>query len=188
MKNPHTFIAIVDSMVDLRVSDYNTPEIRVTIGVLDPKDGKPRNWGQSSHTEAGVFDAGGCFATLYAGTYGLYFSHYGPACSHADLQHYEHGIRALKTISKRLGEMWKTRGSAPDAAVELGQWLEACGVSRVFMRPEGERRDQWLTDGTWKELTIASLIAETRRHFPEAVEQRRLTAKDAARSPIIATA
>lgn len=175
---PNSEIAIVDKLELLKpsVNFGYCPEISVAIGRVDEKDGTPRNFSLGYETPKS--SNGGCFARIFAsdcgtGTNANIFSWYGPALSFPDLRQYQHGLRAIERIGKRLDGMYAERGASVDCADGIGRWLEACGVSAVYVRPEGERENQWLSRGEWRVLSIGEFVNLVRRNLycaPERVE------------------
>lgn len=180
MKKQNPQIAICHGINQLhpRESSFTSgrDEIRVTIGRLDDTDGKPRNFSLSSISPGSPesrISTGGCFARIWSAqpasyhvpgsTECNYFVAHGMEISHGDLPEYEHAIRALKLIAKRQAGQYETRGNATDAADAMGRWLEACGVTQVYLRPESGRNRQWLTDGEWQCLTLGVFVVQVRK-------------------------
>jgi len=58
-----------------------------------------------------------------------------------------------------------------DAADALGRWLEACGVSKVYLRPDGSN-EQWLSRGEWLVLTVGEFVNRVRRNLYVAPAQQ----------------
>lgn len=121
---------------------------------------------------------GGCFARVFRsdslGDVRNYFGHYGPEIFMGDLNSYAHGFRAMKMIEKNLEKMYQTRSSAKDCAEEMGRWLEAAGVTEVYIRPEDSKNEQWLHKGDWRILDIGRFIYEVRQCLTD--EVRRIAA------------
>ena len=169
MKTTQVLIGICNGKLEqLKPAAYNRNEIRVDIGTLDEKDGKPRNFLADSDTPRN--STGGCFARIFASEYGEgtganLFNHYGPACTWAHLEEYEHAVRALKRIQAAHKEFYATRGNAVDAAEEMGRFLEACGVKRVFMRPDDETNTGWMNKGEWLDLSVGDFVSRVRRNL-----------------------
>jgi hypothetical protein len=163
-------IALVDKLEKLAPVvgfNANTTEISVAIGKL-AEDGKPRNW--SIDYETPKTSVGGCFARIFATEFGEglqanIFSWYGPALNYPDLRDYQHGLRAMERIARKLDGMHKDRGATVDAADCLGRWLEACAVKAVYLRPDGESDQRWHTKGEWLVLTIGDFVNRARRNL-----------------------
>jgi len=174
-----TEIAIVDKLEKLTpsINFGHCPEISVAIGRLEEKDGTPRNF--SLDYETPKASNGGCFARIFAsdcgtGTNANIFSWYGPALSFPDMRQYQHGLRAMERIAKRMDAMYSDRGASADAADAMGRWLEACGVSKVYVRPDRAQSEQWLSRGEWLVLSVGEFVNRARRNLycaPMPVEQ-----------------
>lgn len=161
-----TLIAMVDTLQPLRPSDFNAPEIRVTIARLNPEDNKPRNW--SLDYQEPKNSTGGCFGRAFCSSYKpeVYFSWFGPEITYGDLNQYNHASRALKTIGARLDKISATRGASADAAECFGRWLEACGIEKVFVR-EPDCRATWLNEIDWQQWSIGRFVHEVRALYPK---------------------
>ena len=148
------------------IPEYSTgQEIKVTIGVLEDGVSHPRNFSTSYSTPKN--SAGDCSARIFTTHDGRanLFGSYGPQITYGGLSDYLHGVRALKRIAKNLTKIWKVRGPALDAADEMGRWLEACKVKKVFIRPAGENRRSWMNEGTWDELNIGTFVQRVRANL-----------------------
>ncbi len=176
MKTPKTvqegdLIAFVSGNLEmLRASDYNSNDIRVTIGRMG-KDGAPRNW--SLNYDEAKTSTGGCYARVFASgnrdgsVWKVLFGSYGPEATFADMGDFEHGLRALKLIQKRLEAMRDVRGPIFNALEHVQRWLEATGVSVVLVRPD-KSQEEWLNRGEWLSLPIGRFVQEKLKPcFPE---------------------
>ena len=165
---PQKLIALVDTLQPIFHREYDAPDIKITIARLGV-DGKPRNYSQDSQDPKGC--PGGCYARLYcsgmtAPSPHIYFCHYGPDIVYGNSEDYERAARALKAIQPRLDRMWNVRGRPADAADELGRWLEACGVTEVYCRPE-DNHHTWLNEGHWQTWNIGRCLFAVRECFPK---------------------
>ncbi len=169
-KPPQNLVGMIEKLNALRPSDYNAPDIKIVIAVLDEKDGKPRNWSLNSYGEEPKTSTGGCWCRLWAWQstekIDVMFSGYGPEIGYGSVRDYEHGARAEKLILSRLKAMSDQRGNTLDAAEYLGRWLEACGVEKVYVRPEGENAS-WHNEGDWDCWLVGRAIQEVRARFPK---------------------
>ena len=165
-------IAMVEKWCKLTeaVGYGSAPEIQLAICRLG-EDGKPRNY-RREYDEKGA-NAGGCFARIWASsaTYhlpgdlrGNVFSACGPEISYGKAEDYKDAHDGMKMVAKRQAEQYATRGNAADAADEMGRWLEACGVSRVFYRDIG-KSEEWLNRGEWTEREVGPFIIRLREHL-----------------------
>jgi hypothetical protein len=160
-------VAICHGLLKLTpVPEYSTgQEIKVTIGVLEDGVSHPRNFSTTMSTpKASAGDCSARIFTTHDGKHNL-FGSYGPQITCGDLNDYVHGVRALKRIAKNLTKIWKVRGPALDAADEMGRWLEACKVKKVFIRPDGESRRSWMNEGKWDELNIGTFVQRVRANL-----------------------
>lgn len=142
-------IAFCCQLPKLEPREMHSPEIKLNIGRLDDHDGKPRNFSLVSHWDTAKGSFGGSYSRIYASGCDFYragsldanaFSYYGPDIAYGDMNEYRHGLRVLERISKNMDKIHATRGSALDAAEQVGRWLEACEVSRVFIgQPSPDR-------------------------------------------------
>ena len=166
-KNKTIEVAICHDIPKLEpVPEYSTGnEIKVTIGVLEDGVSHPRNFSTSSSTPKN--SAGECSARIFTTHDGKQtcFWSYGPQISYGDLNDYAHGVRALKRIAKNLHKIYNVRGNCLDAADEMGRWLEACKVKKVFIRPDGESRKSWMNEGRWDELSIGAFVQRVRANL-----------------------
>lgn len=176
MKTKRTFIAIVHNVPQLfarRSDDYRSvPTIKATVGVLDTEDGKesPRNW--SLDYEEPRNSCGGCYASIhvYDGIGNkpeALFGWCGPDISHGRPKDYAHGARACKTIQKKLDALYRANGNTVDAAATMTRWLNVCGVTAVWVRPEGETGTGWLSKGKWDTMTVTEFGELVRSKFPK---------------------
>ncbi len=163
------FIALVEKLEKL---DHQNSEIKVTIVVLG-EDGTPRNY--SFDMDDPKNNAGGCFARIFRSDYKEeirnYFGAYGPEISYGDLNNYRHGVYALKMIDAATEKLRQKRGYAPDPADEIGRWLEACKIEKVFMRPLNSKHSEWLHHGDWKQLEIGEFVNQVRACLTTNVNQ-----------------
>jgi hypothetical protein len=145
-----------------------TKEISVSIAILDDK-GRPNNWRRDREFPS---ETGGQRARIFACDSGFsrdldgnLFSNYGPDISYCDSSdEYLDAGKMLAKVAKRISDMYAVRGNAVDAAESMGRWLEACGVTEVYMRP-GNDRETWLTEGEWKILTIGYFVQKVRENL-----------------------
>ena len=164
------FVALVDRFDQLEARDYQNPNIKITIAVLGEK-GAPRNWSRGPVGAEPANSTGGMFCRLWAyksstENVSVMFSCYGPEITFGDQSDYEHAARACKLVNARLHKTYQTRGNPLDEADHLGRWLEACGVSTVFIRPADDHHT-WLNEGEWEQWTIGRTIQEARAKFPK---------------------
>lgn len=164
MKKPND-IAIVVKFEKLVPSTYDTKEISVEIGVLKEETGKPQNFNLNYETPKA--SNGGLRARIFASEYGTgsnanLFSDYGPVISYGHLNDYKHAIRALERVGKRQQEQYVARGNAADAAEAMGRWLEACGITSVFLRPDADARRSWHNEGEWMLLSVGEFVNRVR--------------------------
>jgi hypothetical protein len=144
-------------------------DIEITIARLGD-DAKPRNY--SHGYEEREDTSGGFKARLWAHKWGTepartILGTHGPSISGGDLVDYERAVKGMKRVDRKIAAMAPARGSIVDAADGLGRWLEACGVTEVYYRPEGAREHQWLTDGEWRVETVGVFLARVRSAMPE---------------------
>jgi len=172
-------VALADAMPELRYRENALTQIKVTIARLkaEPNYSHPVNW--RLDYEESKSSTGGCFARIFAaqryGTNEHYslFSHYGPEISYGDdHRDYEHGARAIKSITDRMDAMYATRGPAVDTADSMGRWLEASGITKVWHRPEEYRDSGWLSEGEWQQASIGSFVSMVRARLPETLAKR----------------
>lgn len=165
-------IAFIAKPLELLVHrEWSGPEIRCDIGThdVDAGDRSPRNW-RLDYDEPKT-STGGCFARIFASqayanspSVGI-FSQKGPEISYGDLRDYEHAARALKRIDSRMESIRSVRGPTLDAADSIGRWLEACGVSEVWIAagPMGNS----LSGCDWHVLAIGAAVYRIREVMPE---------------------
>ena len=163
-------IALVDTFDMLCAHDMHQ-EISIHIAHLGA-DGKPRNYRLDSCDPTAT--TGGCHARMWAdrnfeGQGKVYFGAYGPEISHGDLADYAHGVRACKLVSARLARISAARGYTDDAAESFGRWLEACGITAVYVRPADHRGSSWLSEGQWQIWTIGKFVNEARAKYPQPI-------------------
>ncbi len=168
------FIALADTLAKLFVSEYNTPEIRVTIAVLGKdKDGRafPNNWSRD-YSES-KRSTGGCFARIFASDscdktrVHHYFGCYGPDVRYGEVRDYEHATRAIKRINAGMDKIREARGCTDDAADTMGRWLESAGVTEVWIRPNGTRDSGWLSDGQWETPSVGRFVDKVRQNYAQ---------------------
>lgn len=167
-----TLIAMCPKLEQLKPSNYNANEIRIDIGVLEEGKESPRNFRRDSDTEK--LTAGGMFARIFAsscgsGTNANIFSYYGPEISYGQQEDYEHAARACKAVRTRLNKFNESRGYSTDAAEDMGRFLEAAGINRVFLRPD-KNSETWLDRGEWIELTPGEFVNRVRRYLHVAAQ------------------
>jgi hypothetical protein len=166
--NPITLIGLchkVPKLSPAKIAFGEHPEIQVHIGMLDPKDCKPRNFSLSSlpfDADLNKAFAGNCHARIWASDNGNIFSDYGPDIHWGDLREYEYALKAVKRIAKNWEAIKAVRAYSRNEAESMGRWLECCGVFRVFLRPEGEERE-WMSEGAWHDLSIGDFISRCDR-------------------------
>jgi len=164
MKSPIKYVAMISLPLPdkLPVSDYNVADIAAYVSPLRTENSKtfPINWSHSYDEPKN--SNGGLWSRVFRSNYdgkGL-FGAYGPALSYAKLAEYEHAARALARVEKRIDAMRDLRGPAADAADELGRWLEAAGVSEVWV--SRERITNSLADADWQILSPGQLVCAVR--------------------------
>jgi len=166
VKSTHVEIAMIEKFETLRpcVNFGYTPEISLNIARLG-NDGLPRNFSIDYETPKSA--NGGCSARIFATEHGEgiqanLFSWYGPALSFPDLRDYQHGLRAMERIGKRMEAMQRVRGSSVDCADAMGRFLEASGIIHVYSRPAGCRELNH-TRGEWRIESIGDFVNRARR-------------------------
>ena len=164
MKSASKHVAMISLPLPdkLPVSEWNTADISVHVSPLRTENGKtfPINWSHSYDEPKS--SNGGLFARVFRSHYdgkGL-FGSYGPSLSYAALPQYEHAARALARVEKKTDAMRDLRGPAADAADELGRWLEAAGVSEVWV--SRDRITNSLADADWQILSPGQLVCAVR--------------------------
>lgn len=69
----------------------------------------------------------------------------------------------------------KSLRSSRSGAESVGRWLESIGVTRVYLRPDKDRRDDWLSEGKWQKLSVGDFVSMLERCLhpkpPEKVEE-----------------
>ena len=171
MKSPIKYVAMISLPLPdrLPVSDYNITDIAVYVSPLRTENGKtfPINWGHSYDEPKS--SNGGLWSRVFRSSYdgkGV-FGAYGPALSYAGRSQYEHAARALARVEKKTEEMRGLRGPAADAADEMGRWLEAAGVSEVWV--SRHRVTSSLADADWQILSPGQLVCAVRSACADAV-------------------
>jgi hypothetical protein len=146
--------------------EYPTDDFIVNIGRLDPK-GHPVNG--SYHWEQRPGDPVGCRARVWlykSVDEGIkpYLGYCGPELGGLcdDPKEYMAGAKGLEGIHKRLAKIQELRGSTADAVDQLGRWVEACGLTHVYVRPPGEHRRSWHSEGTWDCLPLGIFLHRIR--------------------------
>ena len=168
MKNPG-LIGLAGRFEPLKPHTWNNnSELEITIATLGDK-GTPRNFSFDQAMDFPKTCTGGCKARIWcsdgSGAVHHYFGHYGPDISLGSLADYEYSLRALKTIRRGHDAIYKVRGGTEDAGTLMGQWLEACGVEKIYVRPEGSKHVSWLNEGEWEQWTIARTVQEIRHLY-----------------------
>ena len=170
MKNPG-LIALSTQFNPLRPQNFNAnnTDIEFIIATLSPK-GTPQNFSFDRQMDFPKTCTGGCHARIWAsetsGQVYHYFSHYGPDVTYGDsLADYEYALRAYKTVRRYSDAIYKIRGSTNDAATLAGQWLEACGIEKVWTRPDSSKHVSWLNEGDWEQWDIGRTVNEIRARY-----------------------
>jgi hypothetical protein len=175
MKTPH-LVAMVNSWASpLGIWDSSkgatvSRDIELVIARLDTKDNTPRNY--SHQYEEREDTAGGCKARLWGHQWGddkprTLLATHGPDITSGDLDDYERAVKGMRKMAKALAAMETQRGGSIDASESLGRWLEACGVTQVYSRPDGERNHGWLNKGEWRVESTGQFLYRVRMAMPE---------------------
>jgi hypothetical protein len=158
-------VVIVTQWQKLKSSDYSFSEmsdILFSAGKHDQSKDTP-NWDRD-----GEWLFAGCHARIWAsqanyhnGTEGNYFQEYGPDVTYGKLDEYEKAAKALKTIAKRMADIYESRGNPIDAAEHCGRWLESIRVKTVWIAPERTPNGRLPDDG-WRKMSIGSFVSALR--------------------------
>lgn len=170
MNTPPPLIALAQHWNPLRPHQFNSNncDIEIYIATLSDK-GTPRNFSFSDSMDYPKTCTGGCFCRIWAsesdGKIYHYFNSYGPEINHGGLADYEYAVRALKVVNKRSEAIYRQRGVTDDVATLAGQWLEACGVTQVYVRPDSSRHVSWLNEGEWNVWDLGRTVNEIRQKY-----------------------
>lgn len=182
-----TYVAHLESCPVLPIiatyGDHSREDIQLSIMSLPAEpDGRPGPRNSRWDWDGPKFQPGGAYCRLWSGFYGVSMICNGPLVHSDDAREYLSAARALETISKRTEAMGRIRGSAPDAAETVARWLEACGVSEVWFRPNF-RSYSW--QGDWERESSGATVSRIRAAILPA-HLARLAREQAERAPVAA--
>ena len=146
----------------------------ITLGVLDEKDGKPRNYSHDSHWDNPI-PFGGFRMHIYP-TNSQYSESKlagwwtGPEMScETKAEPYLLAGKAMLKLRAKISSYYETRGNPTDSVDELLRFLEATGVSQVYMRPKNSSQTM-LSHGDWEVLKPVEIGNLIRRAFLDATK------------------
>jgi hypothetical protein len=163
-----TRILLVSKLVAPSKTFGDYPDVLIaTVATLDDETQTPRNWTMPYREDRIKNDTGGfTLRTFKSYTDGKLLTILKARRVASDSpEDYTETANALKTVYKRLDKANSELGYAQEGADTLARYISALGVSRVFMRPEETRSEEWLSKGEWVKLTPGNFVNLLRRTF-----------------------